>query len=115
MSFFFFFLRGKFPLRRVRNYNAQQPTGTEIKPHIMRLLRGSKFSQNMCRPIPISHVRWLRPATNSIKLNWDAALDNRKKIMGMGIIARDHSGEVKAAMCDVIPYIRDPSIKYGSF
>jgi ribonuclease HI len=58
----------------------------------------------------VSHVRWLRPATNSIKLNWDAALDNRKKIMGMGIIARDHNGEVKAAMCDVIPYIRDPIV-----
>jgi ribonuclease HI len=58
----------------------------------------------------VSHARWLRPAANSIKLNWDAALDNRKKIMGMGIIARDHSGEVKATMCDVIPYIRDPSV-----
>jgi ribonuclease HI len=52
----------------------------------------------------------LRPAVNSIKFNWDAALDDRKKIMGMGIIARDHHGEVKASMCDVIPYIRDPSV-----
>ncbi|XP_062157888.1 uncharacterized protein LOC133865460 [Alnus glutinosa] len=58
----------------------------------------------------ISHDRWLRPAVNSIKFNWDAALDDRKKIMGMGIIARDHHGDVKAAMCDVIPYIRDPSV-----
>jgi len=27
--------------------------------------------------------------------------------MGMGIVVRDSQGEVKAAMCDVIPYIRD--------
>jgi len=53
------------------------------------------------------HSRWLKPATNSIKINWDAAMDGRKKIMGMGIVARDCHGEVKAAMCDIIPYIRD--------
>jgi ribonuclease HI len=55
----------------------------------------------------ISHGRWIKPAENSIKINWDAALDSRKKIMGMGIVARDCHGEVKAAMCDIIPYIRD--------
>jgi hypothetical protein len=37
-------------------------------------------------------------------------LDGRKKIMGMGIVASDCQGEVKAAMCDVIPYIRDPTV-----
>jgi ribonuclease HI len=59
----------------------------------------------------ISHGRWLKPAVNSIKINWDAALDGRKKIMGMGIVASDCQGEVKAAMCDVvIPYIRDPTV-----
>ncbi|XP_062145408.1 uncharacterized protein LOC133852660 [Alnus glutinosa] len=58
----------------------------------------------------ISYGRWHRPALNSIKINWDAALDGRKKLMGVGIIARDCQGEVKAAMCDVIPYIRDPII-----
>jgi hypothetical protein len=57
-----------------------------------------------------SHGRWHRPAPNSIKINWDATLDGRKKLKGMGIIARDCQGEVKAAMCDVIPYIRDPII-----
>jgi hypothetical protein len=56
------------------------------------------------------HSRWLKPATNSIKINWDAALDGRKKIMGMGIVARDCLGVVKAAMCAIIPYIRDPTM-----
>jgi hypothetical protein len=56
------------------------------------------------------HSRWLKPATNSIKINWDAAMDGRKKIMGMGIVARDRLGVVKAAMCAVVPYIRDPTV-----
>jgi len=57
-----------------------------------------------------SHGRWINPAPSCIKINWDAALDGRKKIMGMGIIARDCIGVVKAAMCAVIPYIRDPTV-----
>jgi hypothetical protein len=57
-----------------------------------------------------SNGRWYRPTPNSIKINWDAALDGRKKLMGVGIIARDCQGVVKAAMCDDIPYIRDPII-----
>jgi len=57
-----------------------------------------------------SNGRWVKPAPNNIKINWDAALDGRKKLMGMGIVVRDSQGEVKAAMCDVIPYIRDPVV-----
>jgi hypothetical protein len=54
--------------------------------------------------------RWLKPAVNSIKINWDAALDGRKNIMGMGIVARDWGGVVKATMWAVIPYIRNPTV-----
>jgi hypothetical protein len=54
--------------------------------------------------------RWLKPLTNSIKINWDATLDGRKKIMGIRIVARDCLGVVKAAMCAVILYIRDPTV-----
>jgi len=57
-----------------------------------------------------SQGRWIKLAVNSIKINWDAALDGRKKIMGMGIVARQCRGVVKAAMCDVIPYIRDSTV-----
>jgi hypothetical protein len=57
------------------------------------------------------HRRWLKPMTNSIKINWNAALDGRKKIIGMGIVVRDYClGVVKTAMCAVIPYIRDPTV-----
>lgn len=49
--------------------------------------------------------RWSKPAAGTIKLNWDAALDVLKKITGVGIIARNSLGLVKAAMCTVLPYI----------
>jgi len=49
-------------------------------------------------------------APSSIKINWDAALDGQKKIVGTGIVARDCLGVAKAAMCAVIPYIRDPTM-----
>jgi len=52
--------------------------------------------------------RWSKPAPNCIKINWDAALDGRKKLMGIGIIARDYQGGVRAAKCEVFPHIRDP-------
>jgi len=35
-------------------------------------------------------------------------LDGGKKLMGIGIIARDHQGRVRAAKCEVLPHIKDP-------
>ncbi|XP_062165107.1 uncharacterized protein LOC133871708 [Alnus glutinosa] len=54
--------------------------------------------------------RWSKPAAGTIKINWDASLDVKKKIMGVGIIARNSMGLVKAAMCTVLPYIQNPSM-----
>jgi hypothetical protein len=60
--------------------------------------------------------RWSKPVAVSIKLNWDAALDVRQNRMGVGIIARDEMGEVKAALCTTLPYIQNPSVAeaYGA-
>jgi ribonuclease HI len=54
--------------------------------------------------------RWSKPAAESIKINWDAALDVRKKRMGVGIIARNDMGDVKAALCTALPYIQNPTV-----
>jgi hypothetical protein len=43
-------------------------------------------------------------------MNWDAALNRRNKLMGVGLIAWDHSGTVRASMCIVVPYVFDPMI-----
>jgi hypothetical protein len=53
---------------------------------------------------------WSKPAAGSIKINWDAVLDVRKKRMGVGIIARNAMGVVKAAMCTMLPYIQNPTV-----
>lgn len=55
----------------------------------------------------ISSSQWSTPAVGNIKINWDAALDGRKKLMGVGIVARDSVGRVVATMCAFLPYIRD--------
>lgn len=39
---------------------------------------------------------------------WDAAIGTREQKMGMGFIARDHSGCVVAAHCATKQYISDP-------
>jgi hypothetical protein len=46
----------------------------------------------------------------NIKINWNAALDGQKKLMGVGIIARYSTGRVRAVMCSTLPYIRDPIV-----
>lgn len=57
-------------------------------------------------PLPI---RWSKPLVGVIKLNWDAAVSRLKKLVGVGIIARDSGGKVLASMCSVQRYIADPS------
>jgi pantoate kinase len=56
-----------------------------------------------------SPSQWSVPAVGNIKINWDVALDGRKKLMGVGIMARDSLGRVVAAMCAFLPYMRDPT------
>jgi hypothetical protein len=45
-----------------------------------------------------------------LKINWDAAVDKGSKIMGVGIIIRDHNGEVCASSCSTRPHVVDPSV-----
>jgi hypothetical protein len=33
-----------------------------------------------------------------------------KKLMGVGVIARDYSGHVKAALCSTLPFVLDPIV-----
>jgi hypothetical protein len=53
---------------------------------------------------------WEKPPIDWIKMNWDAVLDKAKKVMGVGLRARDFKGRVRACMCSHIPYIFDPSM-----
>ncbi|XP_059450984.1 uncharacterized protein LOC132181765 [Corylus avellana] len=53
-------------------------------------------------------VRWSLPPPEFVKCNWDAAIDLAGKRMGVGIVIRNHVGEVVAAQCSTRPYIVDP-------
>jgi hypothetical protein len=57
-------------------------------------------------PMP---VRWSKPSVGVIKMNWDAAMNRLKKLVGVGIIARDSCGKVLASVCSIQRYIADPS------
>jgi ribonuclease HI len=52
---------------------------------------------------------WKKPPMGVIKVNWDASIDKEGKRMGMGVVARDHEGEVVATLCAQIRYITDPT------
>jgi hypothetical protein len=46
----------------------------------------------------------------SIKLNWDAVLDRNAWSMGIGIVVRNHEGNVVATLCSSIPDISDQAM-----
>jgi ribonuclease HI len=54
--------------------------------------------------------QWVKPSVGTVKINWDAALCSSKKIKGVGVVARDATGAVKAALCSFLPYVSDPSV-----
>jgi ribonuclease HI len=60
------------------------------------------------RPVP-EVVQWNKPNPGWIKLNWDAAIDSGNQKMGIGIIARDHTGSVLAAVCASRPHVTEPT------
>jgi hypothetical protein len=56
------------------------------------------------------HVTWSPPPCNGFKINWDAAVDRRKKLIGIGLVARDHLGGVRGVMCSTVAYISDSTL-----
>ncbi|XP_062174623.1 uncharacterized protein LOC133879852 [Alnus glutinosa] len=55
-------------------------------------------------------TRWPKPPVGFVKLNWDAAIDHSKKMIGLGIIARDSSGIIVASKCSFHPYVSDSTV-----
>jgi ribonuclease HI len=56
-----------------------------------------------------THVRWVKPPAGIVKINWDAALDERTGNAGLGIIARDHEGRTIAMQCSSFKHISNPT------
>jgi ribonuclease HI len=40
----------------------------------------------------VEETRWQPPQGNMIKINWDADIDNKNGVVGVGVIARDAQG-----------------------
>lgn len=49
-----------------------------------------------------------------IKVNWNAAIDKSREMMGVGVTIRDHDGNVLATMCSSKPYIVNPTATEAS-
>jgi ribonuclease HI len=52
---------------------------------------------------------WQKPPVGSIKVNWDAAVDKEGNRIGLGIVVRDHNGQVVAMQCSTRQFICDPA------
>jgi len=53
--------------------------------------------------------RWRAPRDGWLKVNWDAALHIQTKKMGIGVVVRNETGEVKAALAKFLPLVDDPT------
>jgi ribonuclease HI len=60
-------------------------------------------------PISVGVQIWNKPPLGVVKLNWDAAVNVKEQKMGLGIIARDHTGQVLAVLVASRMYITDPT------
>ena len=59
---------------------------------------------------PLANEKWKTRPRGTMKLNWDAAIDRHKKLMGIGIVVRDFRGEVVATQCTTKAYVCDPVV-----
>jgi ribonuclease HI len=55
-----------------------------------------------------TQVCWEAPPTGIVKCNWDAAIDAHGRRMGVGIVVRNHAGDVMATKCMTKAYVTDP-------
>ena len=51
----------------------------------------------------------MKPTVGVIKINWDAAVDDRIGNVGLGAIARDFEGRVLAMHCSTCKHIYNPT------
>jgi ribonuclease HI len=54
--------------------------------------------------------KWKPPPRGTVKLNWDAAIDMKTRMMGVGVVDQDHAGGVIATQCSTRMYVCDPAM-----
>lgn len=60
------------------------------------------------KPPMTDSEKWCKPQVGFIKLNWDAVIDIQRQQMGVGIIARDHTSAILAALSASRPHVTNP-------
>jgi hypothetical protein len=53
------------------------------------------------------YQQWVKPPDDWVKVDYDTSTEVPTKRMGIGVVIQDVSGEVQAAMTQIIPYISD--------
>lgn len=55
-------------------------------------------------------MKWRKPRSGFVKLNWDASLDLGKNGMGMGIVVMDVDGELMLSLCNHVAGVSTPAV-----
>jgi hypothetical protein len=102
-------------LRRNRwVFNGEFQAPAVLMMHAQEQLR-AYTSAELCRQVhsplkaPPGVQCWTKPAHGVIKLNWDAAINEEKQMMGLGIVGRDHNGQICLAVADCRRFLTDPT------
>jgi hypothetical protein len=66
---------------------------------------GNKEDPKMGNTWDRIQVRWMKLLVGVVKINWNAAVNERTSTMGLGAIARDHEGRVLAMQCSTCNHI----------
>ena len=67
-------------------------------------------NKNESRQLDKGVLWWIAHPHGVFKITWDATLDQRRKLMGVGFIVRDHEGKVIATMCSSMKFIINPTM-----
>jgi hypothetical protein len=75
---------------------------TSVKETLKEFRKAQAHHISSNRSSPSKQTEWSKPPLNWIKLNWDAAVDQTTKMIGWGLIARDHKGKVWGSLDSVV-------------
>jgi hypothetical protein len=61
--------------------------------------QANKIDKQLSRVQPERQFQWTKSDIGQTKVNVDAALEKKARLMGFGILLRDHKGRFPAAKC----------------
>ena len=84
----------------------QQPVDRDVVSNMLQqpmervVFTGSDLMQQpVDRDVVAMPSAWIPPSLGLCKINVDGALSHTKKLAGIGVVIRDHRGQILAALC----------------